>query len=716
MITIGNLEDDIHKISNADWVIEAVVEDLKIKHHTFKQVEKYRKQGTLISSNTSGIPIGLMLQSRSEDFQKHFCGTHFFNPPRYLKLLEIIPTPKTDPKVVDFYMHYGDLFLGKKTVLCKDTPAFIANRIGIYSIMKILQTMQKIGLNIDQVDKLTGQVIGRPKSATFRTLDLVGLDTLVKVADNLNQSLENDEARSIFSIPSFIYKMEENNMLGDKTGQGFYKKLKKNGKSIILTLDLTDFEYKEKQKISFPTLELTKVIPQTVDRYKTLLHGQDKAGEFYRHTFYSLFQYVSNRIPDISDELYRIDDALRAGFGWEMGPFQSWDAAHVRESVKKMEEMSYKPNQWVYDMLQAGVTSFYKKERGKEFYYDISSKAYKEIPGTEGLIILSSFDKESIVWSNSGCDLIDIGDGILNLNFHTKANALGSEVIEGINESISIAEKKNWKGLVIANEGQNFSAGANLALLFMYAVEQEWDEVEMMIRQFQDTMMRIRYSAIPVVVAPHSMALGGGCELVMHSDLVQAAAETYMGLVEVGVGLLPAGGGTKEMTLRVSDAYEKGDTELNALQNALMTIATAKVATSANHAKKLGLLRSVDRISINSDRRVVDAKHTALYLSERGYTQPVMRDNIKVQGKTGLASFYAGIYGMKMGNYISEHDLKIAQKIAWVMCGGDLSVPTEVDEQYLLDLEREAFVSLVGEKKTMERIHSIINGKGLIRN
>lgn len=714
-ISLGNFEDDMKGIADCDWVIEVVVENLKIKKQVFEQVEKFRKEGTLITSNTSGIPIHLMLDGRSDDFKKQFCGTHFFNPPRYLELLEIIPTPETDQDVVDFLMKYGDLYLGKTTVLCKDTPAFIANRVGIYAILKVIDTMQKLDLNVDEIDKLTGPVIGRPKSATFRTSDVVGLDTLIKVANGLYENLEHDEAREIFKLPEVVSQLEDKNWLGDKTGQGFYKKTKKDGKTEILTLDLKTLEYRPKERPKFATLEMTKPVDELKERFPMLLSGKDKAGEFYRDSFYALFQYVSNRIPEIADELYKIDDAICAGFGWEMGPFETWDALGVSKTVEKMEEMGYSPNKWVKEMLDAGVDSFYTARQGVRHYYDIPSKEYKAVPGADEFIILDHLRENKVVWKNAGTTIFDLGDGVLNVEFHTKMNTLGGEVVAGMNKAFDLAEK-DYRGLVIGNQGAQFSAGANLGMIFMYAIEQEFDEVDFMIRHFQNTMMRVRYSSVPVVVAPHGLTLGGGCEMTMHADLVQAAAETYIGLVEVGVGLIPGGGGTKEMTKRVSDALEAGDVELNALQNAFMNIATAKVATSAEEARDMHILRRQDRISVNKHRQIADAKSAVIELAEAGYTQPIQSKNIKVQGKTGMALFMAGVNGMRMGNYISDHDVKIANKIAYVMCGGDLSYPQEVSEQYLLDLEREAFLSLTGEKKTLERIQAILKGGKPLRN
>jgi 3-hydroxyacyl-CoA dehydrogenase len=714
-ISLGNFTDDFSKIKEYDWIIEVVVENLDIKKKVYEQVEQHRTPGTLVTSNTSGIPIHLMAEGRSEDFKKYFAGTHFFNPPRYLKLFEVIPTPHTDPEVTKFLMHYGDLYLGKTSVLCKDTPAFIGNRVGVWGLLKVIDSMQKYDLNVDEIDKLTGPVIGRPKSATFRTSDLVGLDTLVKVANNLYAGLPHDEGRDMFKLSEVVTKMEKNNWLGDKTGQGFYKKVKTpDGKSDIHTLDLKTLEYKPKAKAKFATLETTKTIDNLRDRFKVLLAGKDKAGDFYRDCFYGLFQYASNRIPEISDELFRIDDAVCAGFGWELGPFDTWDALGIEKTVQAMEASNYKPAAWVYDMMSGGNKSFYRIENGKRQYYDIPSKSYKNIPGKEEFIILENLGN-NIVWKNADSKITDLGDGVINFAWHSKSYTLGSAVIEGLNKSIELAEK-NYRGLVVGHQGSDFSLGANLGLVFMYAIEQDYDELNFMVQQFQNSVMRLRYSSVPVVVAPHGRTLGGGCEMTMHADLAVAAAETYIGLVEVGVGLIPGGGGTKEFAKRVSDALQEGDVELNALQNAFMNIATAKVALSAEEAREMGVLRDFDRISVNKDRQLLDAKAAVLELADAGYTMKPQATNIKVQGRTGLALFAAGVNGMKMGRYISEHDMKIAMKIANVMCGGDLSYPQEVSEQYLLDLEREAFVSLCGEKKTLERIQSILTGGKPLRN
>jgi len=716
-IKTGNFDDDMSKIAGYDWVIEVVVENLDIKKKVFEQVEQFRKPGTLITSNTSGIPIHLMAEERSEDFKLHFCGTHFFNPPRYLKLLEIIPTPHTLPEIVDFLMHYGDKFLGKTTVLCKDTPAFIANRVGVYSIMALLHLVEKLDLTVEEVDKFTGPALGRPKSATFRTSDVVGLDTMIKVAKGLYDNCPDDKAHDLFKLPAYVQKLEENKWLGDKTKQGFYKKTKSaEGKTEILALDLKTLEYKPQQKVKSATLEMTKPVENLRERMKIFAKGKDKAGELFRHSSFGLFEYVSDRIPEISDELYRIDDAMRAGFGWELGPFELWDAVGVKEAIEGMEQYGNKAAAWVHEMLNAGNTSFYKVENGVKKYYDIPSKSYKALPGTDEFIILDNLRENKTLWKNSGVSIIDLGDGILNVEFHTKMNTIGGDVISGINKAIDMAEK-DYRGLVIGNDGANFSAGANVGMIFMMAVEQEWDELNMAIRMFQNTSMRIRYSSIPVVVAPHNLTLGGGCEFSLHADHVQLSAETYMGLVEFGVGVIPGGGGTKEFALRASDEYKDDQIVQNALKDRFLTIGMAKVSTSGYEAYELGYLQK-DKfsISMNRNRLLADAKAKAIELADAGYTKPVQRNDIKVLGKQGLGIVYAGANSMYAGHFISEHDKKISEKLGYVMCGGDLSSPTEVTEQYLLDLEREAFLSLAGERKSLERIQSIITKGKPLRN
>ncbi|MGZ8545374.1 MAG: 3-hydroxyacyl-CoA dehydrogenase/enoyl-CoA hydratase family protein, partial [Flavisolibacter sp.] len=671
---------------------------------------------TLITTNTSGIPIHLLSEGRSEDFKKHFCGTHFFNPPRYLRLLEIIPTPSTDPEVVDFLMHYGDLYLGKTTVLAKDTPAFIANRIGVYGMMAIFGLIEKLGMTIDEVDALTGPLIGRPKSATFRTADVVGIDTLVKVAKGVYDHCPGDEQKSTFAIPAWLEKLVEQNWLGDKTGQGFFKKIKSSGgEKEIHTLDLKTLQYQPRQKPKFASVDAAKAVDDLRQRLKMLVSSQDKAGEFLRQFHYGLFSYISHRIPEISDEVYRIDDAMMAGFGWEIGAFESWDTLGVKQTTEAMKVAGYAVAPWVDEMLAAGNSSFYKIENGKSLVYDPSSKTYKPVPGSDAFIILSNY-QDKIVWKNSSCKVFDIGDEVLGLQWSTKMNSIGGDVLAGINKAIELAEK-NYKGLVIANEGLNFSAGANVGMIFMLAIEQEYDELDMAIRLFQNSMMRARYSSIPVVVAPHGLALGGACELSLHSDKVCAAAETYTGLVELGVGLIPGGGGTKEFVVRASAEMHEDEPETITLKNRFLNIATAKVATSGHEAYELGIYRrGLDEIVMNQNRRITEGKRSVLEIYESGYVTPVQKKDVKVLGRSALGALYAGIHGMRTAGYATDHDATVAKKLAYVMCGGDLSEPTLVTEQYLLDLEREAFLSLCGEKKTLERIQSVLKGGKPLRN
>jgi 3-hydroxyacyl-CoA dehydrogenase len=633
-----------------------------------------------------------------------------------LRLLEIIPTPQTDPAVVDFLMEYGSLQLGKTTVLCKDTPAFIANRIGVYGIMAIFGLVEKLGMSIDEIDALTGPIIGRPKSATFRTADVVGIDTLVKVAKGVADHCKSDEQAAVFQIPSWLDKMVSNQWLGDKTGQGFFKKINgAGGEKEIQVLNLSTLEYEARKKPKFASVEAAKPIDDLATRLKMLVQGSDRAGEFYRHFHYGLFSYISHRIPEISDEIYRVDDAMMAGFGWEIGAFESWDALGVASTVKKMKEAGYAVAPWVETMLEKGIKTFYQVEKGKRLCYDVSTQTYKPLPGGSAFLVMKHFENQT-VWKNSACRTYHLGDDVLGLEWYTKMGSIGGEVLEGIQKSIALAEEQ-YKGLVIANDTPNFSAGANVGMIFMLAIEQEYDELDMAIRMFQNTMMRARYSSIPVVVAPHALTLGGACELSLHADQVCAAAETYIGLVELGVGLIPGGGGTKEFVLRASDEMHEDEPETITLKNRFLSIATAKVATSAAEAFEIGILRKgQDQIVYNQGRRIAEAKRAVLDRYERGYVRPVLRKDIKVLGRSALGALLAGINGMQQGNYATAHDAVVARKLAYVMCGGDLSEPTLVSEQYLLDLEREAFLSLTGEKKTLERIQSVLKGGKPVRN
>ncbi|PUB34807.1 3-hydroxyacyl-CoA dehydrogenase [Elizabethkingia sp. YR214] len=713
-ITAGNFDDDLEKIKNTDWIIEVVVERLDIKKSVYEKIEKYRKPGSLVSSNTSGIPIHFLIEGRSDDFKKYFAGTHFFNPVRYLPLLEIIPTPETDPEIVNFYMEYGAKFLGKTTVLAKDTPAFIANRIGTFGIMNLFHSVKKLGLTVGEIDKLTGPVIGRPKSATFRTADVVGLDTLVHVANGIYGSgAESDTFKDQFVLPDFVQYMIDNKLLGSKTDAGFFKKVKNaDGKSEILGLNLETLQYEPQGKASFPTLELTKTIDRPIDRFKVLIGGKDKAGEFYRQMLGALFAYASNKVPEISDEIYKIDDALRAGFGWENGPFEIWDAVGVQKGIELAKEAGYEVSDWVKNMAEG--TSFYKiNEEGQKTFFNEKANQYANIPGQDAFIILDNIRKNKTLWSNSGSAIEDLGDGIINFEIRSKMNSLGGEVLDGLNRAIDLAEK-DYNGLVIGNQAANFSVGANLAMILMMAVDQDWDDLNMAINYFQQSMMRVRYSSIPVVVAPHGMTLGGGCEMTMHADRVVAAAETYIGLVEFGVGVIPGGGGSKEFTVRTMKEVIADDVKTNRLRDAFMNIAMAKVATSAYEAYDMGILQKhKDIVVVNKNRQIAEAKQVALQLAEQGYTQPI-KEKVKVLGQDALGMFYVGTDQMLAGRYISEHDKKIADKLGFVMAGGNLSEATDVSEQYLLNLEREAFLSLCGERKTLERIQYMLqNGKPL---
>jgi 3-hydroxyacyl-CoA dehydrogenase len=712
-VTLGNFDDDMPKIKDCDWIIEVVIERLDIKKQVFEKVDNFRKKGSLVTSNTSGIPIHMMAEGRSEDFQKHFCGTHFFNPPRYLRLLEIIPTPHTDPSVVDFFMHYGDVILGKETVLCKDTPAFIANRVGVYTMAKIYQLTAELGLKIEETDKLTGGAIGRPNTGTFKLGDLVGNDTGTKVMLGIKDNCPNDEQAATFETPAYVNFLLENKFFGNKTKKGYYYK-DENRNSFALRLDTLQYEPVIKPK--FASLDVASKTEKLADKVNAFINGSDKGAELVKRSLAGLFAYVSNRVPEISDTLYAVDDALRAGFAWQIGPFEYWDIVGIEKGIELAKADNLTIGTWVTEMLAAGNTSFYKTENGIRKYYDQQSKTYKAIPGADAFIILDNIRSNKPVWKNSGGTLHDIGDGVVCLEFTSKMNSLGGDVLQAINKSIEIAET-SYKGLVIGNDAPNFSVGANLMMIAMMAIDQEYDELDIAIRQFQKTTMRCRYSSIPVVSAPHGMTLGGGCEVTMHSDAVVAAAETYMGLVEVGVGLIPGGGGTKEMVLRTADSLKNGDPILPTLQDNFLAVAMAKTSFSGFETFDLNLMRKgKDRVVVNSKRVIAEAKREVLSLSDKGYTQPAARNDIQVLGRTGLGTLTIGVESFVAGGYISEHDAKIAKKIAYVMCGGDLSSPTLVSEQYLLDLEREAFLSLCGEKKTLERIQAMLQTGKPLRN
>ncbi|MCB0548272.1 MAG: 3-hydroxyacyl-CoA dehydrogenase [Phaeodactylibacter sp.] len=718
-ISIGNFEDDFEKIKDCDWVIEVVVERLDIKQQIFEKVDRYRTKGTLATSNTSGIPIHMMLEGRSEDFRQHFCGTHFFNPPRYMRLLEVIPSPETKPEVVDFLMHFGDRYLGKQTVLCKDTPAFIANRVGVYAMSKIYQLTTELGMRIETVDRLTGPAIGRPKTGTFRLGDLVGHDTAANVIRGIQQNCPDDEQAGTFEIPPYLQFLLDNKFLGNKSGQGFYKKSNERdekGKNVILALNLKTLEYEPQALPELPSLQATKQIDNLPKRIKALFGAEDRGGKLIRKSLLGLFAYVSNRVPEISDTIYAIDDAMKAGYAWELGPFEYWDIIGLKKGMEMAEEKGESVAGWVKEMVAAGHDKFYKREGGFKKYYDITTKGYKVVPGSDEYIILDNYRDRKPVLQNNEMALHDIGDGVLCLEFTSPHNAIGDGILRGIHESIQLAEDGEWRGIVIGNNANNFSVGANLMMIAMMAYNQEFDEMNMAVNLFQQTSMRIRYSSIPVVAATQGYVFGGGCEFLMHSDAGMCAAESYIGLVEVGVGIIPGGGGTKELALRASDRFFEGDVQIPTLIEQFKAIALANVATSAHEAFHYGyLLPGRDSVVLNRDRNIADAKAKVLELAE-GYTRPLPRQDITVLGRQGLAALYTAANELRLGNYASEHDIKIAHKIAWVLCGGDLTGTQQVSEQYLLDLEREAFLSLAGEAKTQERIQHMLKTNKPLRN
>ncbi len=712
LVTVGNFEDDLPKLKDCDWVLEAIVEKLDIKRALYERIEPHLKPEAIITSNTSGIPLVQLAEGRSDNFRKRFLGTHFFNPPRYLHLMEIITQPETDGDVVCFMAGFLDKTLGKGIVYAKDTPGFVANRIGNFSMLNAFNVMGELGLSFEEVDALTGTVIGHAKSASFRTLDVVGLDTAYNVAKNLYNSLPNDEKRESFKVPAFMEAMVERRLLGDKTGGGFYKKVGKD----IVTLDTTTFEYRPQQKAQFASLGAAKQIESLPERLRALVYANDKAGEFLWRTMSEAGSYAANRIPEIADNIVEIDNAMKWGFAHEMGPFEKWDAIGVEKSVARLKGEGRSVPANVEKMLAAGAKSFYKTENGQRQYFDFASGEYKPVPVPAGITILKSLkDQSKVIKKNAGASLIDLGDGVACVEFHSKMNALGSDQLGMIQWAVKEVEK-NYVGLVIGNQGENFSAGANIMMMLMAAQEGEWDEINLGVRQFQNTTMSLRYSAKPVVVAPHHLTLGGGCEMVLHADRAVAAAETYIGLVEVGVGVIPGGGGTKEMAVRAAEAVEAspGVDHFEVLKANFETTAMAKVATNAVEGKKFGLLRKADRIVMNDKRVIEEAKQTVLALAREGYTPPQPRQDVLVLGEVALTKFKLGMHMMQRGGYISAHDALIGLKIATVMSGGNLTRPTRVSEQYLLDLEREAFVSLCGTKATQERLaHMLKTGKPL---
>jgi 3-hydroxyacyl-CoA dehydrogenase len=718
LVTVGNFDDDLAKLKECDLVIEAVVENLQIKQSLFERVDQHRKPGSIVASNTSGIPIHLLAEGRSEDFRQHFLGVHFFNPPRYLHLVELIRTEWTKPEVSCSLFGFLDQRLGKGVVPAKDRPNFIANRIGTFGALHAIKTMIEDGYSIEEVDKITGPVIGRPKTATFRTFDLVGLDIFSHVIKNLYEALPEDDEREMFKAPEFLEKMVANQILGNKTKGGFYKKSKgEGGKPEFLVLDTANLQYRAAAKVKLPTLDAAKNIEDTAERLRTLVWSKDRVGAFLWKTLARTLRYTANRIPEIADTVVEVDRAMRWGFSWELGPFEAWDALGLEKSIARLQDEGQSIPANVQAMIASGAKSFYKKENGQTYYYDFGSQQYLPLADPVGTIILKSLkDRTGVIKKNSGASLIDLGDGVACLEFHSKMNSIGGDTLQMVKTALTEVEK-NFLGLVVGNQGQNFSVGANLMLMLLEAQEENWEELDLIGRYFQQATMSLRYSPKPVVVAPFQLVFGGGCEMVLHGDQVRAAAETYIGLVEVGVGIIPAGGGTKEMLVRALDSIPKGLSDADPfpfVKRAFETIALAKVATSAEEARLLGFLRADDTVSMNADRLIADAKKEVLALAASGYVQPQQRTDILALGDAALATFKLGIHQMKRAGYISDHDALIGEKLARILTGGDLNHETRVSEQHLLDLEREAFLSLAGMRQTQDRIaHMLKTGKPL---
>ncbi|MFD2129748.1 3-hydroxyacyl-CoA dehydrogenase/enoyl-CoA hydratase family protein [Pseudogracilibacillus auburnensis] len=713
LIEIGNMEDDIGKLAEVDWIIEVVVENLAIKKKVFAQVDEYRKAGTIVSSNTSGISVEAMIEDCSEDMRKHFLGTHFFNPPRYLKLLEIIPTKYTDPEVVAFMKQFSENALGKGVVEAKDTPNFVANRIGTYGLQVTVQEMLKAGLSIGEVDSITGPLIGRPKSATFRTLDVVGLDTFIHVAKNVYDQVDGDEKR-VFEIPAFMQEMNEKGWIGAKAKQGFYQKQKGKDGSVILQLNPETMEYEERKKLKTAAVEMAKQQKGTRRKLKALISGQgDKASDFLWNILKSTLIYSADLLGEIADDITQIDNAMKWGFGWEIGPFETWDAIGLRESVERMKKEGANVPEWIEKLLADGHETFYREQNGNVFYYDKGE--YKLVAFNKKEINIRRLkDTKGVIKKNTGASLLDIGDGVALIEFTSPNNSIGLDVIQMMNQAIEEVEK-NYEGLVIGNQGKNFCVGANLALMLMEAQDDNFFELDMVVRQFQNMTMNIKYAEKPVVSAPFNMALGGGAEITLPAASVQASQEAYIGLVEVGVGLIPGGGGTKELYLKMlRDMPEGVNFDFMQMANTVFErVAMAKVSTSAAEARENGFLNKHDGISVNPDHLLHDAKQRVLALARSGYQAP-QREKIPVVGDAGYAAMLLGAKNLQLSGYASEHDLKIAEKLAYVLSGGRIKEGTLIDEQVMLDLEREAFLSLIGEPKTQMRMqHMLLKGKPL---
>ena len=719
LITPGNFEDHLANLKECDWIIEAVMEDLAIKRSLLERVKAVRSSGVIISSNTSGISISSLSAGFDEEFRRYFLGTHFFNPPRYLHLLEIIPTPETLPGVIDTISHFGDQVLGKGIVVAKDTPNFIANRIGVFTTLDVLRIMQEGGYTIEEIDALTGPVLGMPKSATFRTMDIVGLDVLAHVVKNLRESLPQDECHALFQIPDFVAQMIQRGLLGDKTGQGFYKKLKGKSGDEILTLDLATYEYRARQRATFPSLEMARNLEDLRERVKILCQAPDRAGQFYRQLFSDIFHYAAMRVPEISDDLVSIDNAMKWGFGWEMGPFELWDA-QGGERIAEGWAKENRPMPPLLEKLRAtGGTSFYRQQEGITTWFDGASAGYRPLPERPGVVILPSLKaRKKEMKKNPGASLVDLGDGVLCLEFHSKMNAIGGDTVQMVHAGLK-ALGENFDAMVIGNQAPNFCVGANLMLILTEIQDGDWDEVHHAVRAFQNANMALKYAPKPVVAAPFGMTLGGGTEVCLHTTRVRAAAETYMGLVEAGVGLIPAGGGTKEMLLRALDGVP-ADPEADSftyVKEVFLNIGMAKVSTSAAEARRLRYLSPQDSISMNRDRLISDAKQVALDLVRLGYRPGQPRQDIRALGQPALAKMKLGLHLMRRAEYISEYDAVVGTQLAKVLSGGgEFTSPQFVSEQYLLDLEREAFLSLCGQRKTLERIQFTLKKGEPLRN
>ncbi|HEV2800214.1 MAG TPA: 3-hydroxyacyl-CoA dehydrogenase/enoyl-CoA hydratase family protein [Pyrinomonadaceae bacterium] len=721
LVSVGNFEDDMARLKDCDLIVEAVVENLEIKRKLYERVEAHRRAGSIVASNTSGIPIRAIAEGFSEDFRAHFLGIHFFNPPRYLHLCELIPTEWTRPEVACSVFGFLDGRLGKGVVIAKDRPNFIANRIGTYGALVTIKTMLEDGYSIEEVDKMTGQAVGRPKSATFRTFDIVGLDVFAHVARNLYEAVPEDEEREVFVAPEFLQAMIGRGILGNKTRGGFYRKQKAapGEKQEIWTLDHASLEYRPAQKVKLPALEMAKNIDETGERIRTLVWAKDRLGAFLWKTISRTLRYAANRIPEIANTVVDVDRAMRWGFNWELGVFETWDAIGVEKSVARMREEGAQIPLNVERMLGAGAHSFYKNEGGQRFYFDFVTLEYKPLDEPSGVLLLKSVkDRTGVVRKNAGASLLDIGDGVACLEFHSKMNAIGGDTIQMIKQSLAEVER-NFVGLVIGNQAQYFSVGANLMLILLEAQEENWEDIDLMVREFQRATMSLRYSPKPVVTAPFGLVPGGGCEVTIHGDRTRASAELYIGLVEAGVGVIPAGGGTKEMLMRALDSIPPGMSDADPfpfVKRAFETIALAKVSLSAEEARGLGFLRDEDSITMNQDRLIADAKQEVLALARGGYTEPQQRTDILALGNSALATLKLGIHQMKRGGFISDYDAFIGERLARILTGGDLNHPTRVSEQYLLDLEREAFLSLCGQRKTQERMAAMLKTGKPLRN